>query len=96
MTADHGSGELYTGQMIGMLEAVWGEGWLSPGGPEEVGARCRMGSTSPANRFSISAVGWAGSISIWSRTHGAGFVTGIDVEDTVLITARRAGQRQGP
>ncbi len=23
--------------MIGMLEYVWGDGWLSPGGPEEIG-----------------------------------------------------------
>ena len=37
MTADQASGELYTGQMIGMLETVWGEGWLSPGGADEVG-----------------------------------------------------------
>ena len=35
--ADHGTGgDLYSGQLIGMLELVWGEGWLSPGGPEEV------------------------------------------------------------
>ena len=35
--ADHGAGtELYSGQLIGILELVWGEGWLSPGGPEEV------------------------------------------------------------
>ena len=38
MTAEDGSGELYTGQLIGMLELVWGEGWLSPGGPDEVAA----------------------------------------------------------
>jgi hypothetical protein len=37
--ADHGAGgELYSGRLIGMLELVWGEGWLSPGGPEEVAA----------------------------------------------------------
>ena len=28
--------ELYHDQMIGMLERVWGDGWLSPGGPAEV------------------------------------------------------------
>lgn len=31
MTEDH-----YPPQMIAMLEAVWGEGFLSPGGPDEV------------------------------------------------------------
>ena len=31
------STELYHDQMIGMLERVWGDGWLSPGGPAEVG-----------------------------------------------------------
>jgi 2-polyprenyl-3-methyl-5-hydroxy-6-metoxy-1,4-benzoquinol methylase len=35
--ADHGTGgELYSGQLIGMLELVWSEGWLPPPGPEEV------------------------------------------------------------
>ena len=29
-------GELYHDKMIGMLEAIWGEGYLSPGGPDEV------------------------------------------------------------
>ena len=29
--------DLYNGRLIGMLERVWGEGWLSPGGPGEVG-----------------------------------------------------------
>jgi phosphoethanolamine N-methyltransferase len=28
--------ELYHDQMIGMLERVWGDGWLSPGRPAEV------------------------------------------------------------
>jgi hypothetical protein len=30
------TGELYHSELIGMLELIWGEGWLSPGGPDEV------------------------------------------------------------
>ena len=30
------NGELYHDKLIGMLERLWGDGWLSPGGPEEV------------------------------------------------------------
>ncbi len=29
-------GELYHGQMLAMLQVIWGEGFLSPGGAEEV------------------------------------------------------------
>ena len=30
------TGELYHRQMLDMLQAIWGEGFLSPGGPDEV------------------------------------------------------------
>ena len=29
-------GELYHDRLVGLLERLWGDGWLSPGGPEEV------------------------------------------------------------
>jgi phosphoethanolamine N-methyltransferase len=80
-------GESYHAQMISMLEAIWGEGFLSPGGPDEV-ARL-VGGTAFDGRTVLDIGCGAGGIDIaLTRTHGAGYVCGIDVEDTVLAHAR--------
>lgn len=82
MTDEH-----YPQQMIDMLEALWGEGFLSPGGPEEV-ARVLEGHDI-AGRSLLDIGSGAGGIDIaLVARHGAGYVTGLDVEDTVLSHAR--------
>ncbi|MFM7444901.1 MAG: methyltransferase domain-containing protein, partial [Tabrizicola sp.] len=89
MSDDH-----YPPRMIAMLEAVWGEGFLSPGGPEEV-ARV-IGSHSLKGKAVLDIGCGAGGIDIsLVRDHGAGFVTGIDVEDPVLTHARSLVAREG-
>jgi phosphoethanolamine N-methyltransferase len=87
-------GELYHRDMIHVLEGVWGEGFLSPGGPEEV---ARIVSGHDLSGRSVLDIGCgAGGIDIaLVRNHGAGFVTGIDVEDTVLTHARGLVERAG-
>lgn len=94
MTAEHGSGELYTSQMIGMLETVWGEGWLSPGGADEVG-RVVAGIDFAGKSVLDIGCGVGGADFYLVETKKAGFVTGIDVEDTVIITARRRAVAKG-
>ncbi|MES2145946.1 MAG: class I SAM-dependent methyltransferase [Pseudomonadota bacterium] len=81
-TEDH-----YPARMIAMLEAVWGTGFLSPGGPDEV-ARILEGQQ--IAECSVLDIGCgAGGIDIaLVRNHGAGYVTGLDVEDPVLTRAR--------
>ncbi|HQU68775.1 MAG TPA: methyltransferase domain-containing protein [Albidovulum sp.] len=82
MTDEH-----YPRQMIDMLEALWGEGFLSPGGPDEV-ARVLEGHDIKGRSLLDIGCG-AGGIDIALVTrHGAGYVTGLDVEDTVLAHAR--------
>ncbi len=82
------AGEHYPQRMIAMLEALWGEGFLSPGGPDEV-ARVLSGHDI-AGRSVLDIGCGAGGIDIALVTrHGAGYVTGLDVEDTVLTHARR-------
>lgn len=82
------TGEHYPQRMIAMLEAIWGEGFLSPGGPDEV-ARILAGHDI-AGRSVLDIGCGAGGIDIALVTrHGAGYVTGLDVEDTVLAHARR-------
>lgn len=83
MTEEH-----YPQRMIAMLEAIWGEGFLSPGGPDEV-ARVLAGHDIAGQSVLDIGCG-AGGIDIALVTrHGAGYVTGLDVEDTVLAHARR-------
>ena len=94
MTADHGSGELYTGQMIGMLETVWGEGWLSPGGADEVG-RVVAGVNFAGKSVLDIGCGVGGADFYLVETCKAGFVTGLDVEETVLTTARERAKAKG-
>jgi ubiquinone/menaquinone biosynthesis C-methylase UbiE len=87
-------GELYHGRMIEMLQAVWGEGFLSPGGNEEV-ARL-VADTQLAGRTVLDIGCGAGGIDIaLVRQHAAGYVTGIDVEDTVIACARALIARAG-
>ena len=82
MSEDH-----YPPRMIAMLEAIWGEGFLSPGGPEEV-ARV-IGDHDLRGRSVLDIGCGAGGIDIaLVQTHGAGYVTGLDVEDPVLTHAR--------
>jgi phosphoethanolamine N-methyltransferase len=93
VTAD-ASGELYGGNLISMLEIVWGEGWLSPGGPDEV-ARL-VGGVDFAGRSVLDIGCGVGGIDfLLVERFGAGYVTGIDVEDTVLATARERAKAKG-
>jgi phosphoethanolamine N-methyltransferase len=93
--AEHGeSGELYTGNLISMLEVVWGEGWLSPGGPEEVG-RVLDGLDLKDKSILDIGCGVGGVDFLLVEQYGAAHVLGIDVEDTVLITARTRAETKG-
>jgi SAM-dependent methyltransferase len=73
--------------MIAMLEAVWGEGFLSPGGVAEV-ARVLEGHDLAGKSVLDIGCGAGGIDLALVRDHGAGYVTGIDVEDPVLARAR--------
>jgi SAM-dependent methyltransferase len=73
--------------MIAMLEAVWGEGFLSPGGVAEV-ARVLEGHDLGGKSVLDIGCGAGGIDLALVRDHDAGYVTGIDVEDPVLARAR--------
>lgn len=84
----------YPLQMIDMLQAIWGEGFLSPGGPSEV---ARVIGPHDLTGKSVLDIGCgAGGIDIALITqHGAGYVTGLDVEDPVLAHARGLVEQAG-
>ena len=97
---DTRGGELYHGQMVAMLQVIWGEGFLSPGGPEEV-SRLVAGVDLAGQSLLDIGCGAGGIDVALVRNHSVGHVTGIDVEDTVLAHARdliareRLGSRIG-
>jgi SAM-dependent methyltransferase len=84
----------YPDRMIAMLEAVWGEGFLSPGGPDEVARVIGDQDLTGASVLDIGCGAGGIDVALVAR-HGAGFVTGIDVEDPVLDHARRLIARAG-
>ena len=60
-------GELYHGRAVAMLQAVWGEGFLSPGGLQKWRGSLVM-PTSPGLPCSISGAARAGSTWRWCAT----------------------------
>lgn len=84
----------YPPRMIAMLEAVWGTGFLSPGGRAEV-ARVLDGHDLRCKSVLDIGCGAGGIDLALVQDHGAGFVTGLDVEDPVLSRARALVQAAG-
>jgi SAM-dependent methyltransferase len=81
------TGEHYGDKMLAMLQAIWGRGFLSPGGPEEIARLIGDADLTGASVLDIGS-GAGGAAMTLIRAHGAGYVTGMDVEDTVITHAR--------
>lgn len=88
-TPAHGfDAEHYDERTITFLEALWGDGYLSPGGPEEV-ARVLDGVDLTGARVLDIGCGSGGITVGLVRDHGAASVIGIDVEGPLCGHARR-------
>lgn len=81
------SAYLYDEHHIAFLEAVWGEGFLSPGGPDEV-ARMLDGLDLSGKTVVDIGSGAGGIAILLAGTHGAGQVIGLDVEAPVVAHSR--------
>lgn len=78
---------LYDNAHIAFLEEIWGEGYLSPGGPDEV-SRVLEGLDLTGKRVLDIGCG-SGAITLsLLRDHGAGHVVGVDVEPQVCAAAQ--------
>jgi len=76
----------YSDEDIIEFEAIFGEGFMSPGGQEEVAKIVENVSLAGKEVLDIG-VGIGGPACLLIEKHGVARVTGIDVEDTVLKTA---------
>lgn len=81
------SNEHYGTDMLAMLQAIWGRGFLSPGGAAEIGRLIGDADLAGASVLDIGS-GAGGAALTLIRQHHAGYVTGMDVEDTVITHAR--------
>ena len=77
----------YSRAFIDALQFVWGEGFLSPGGPEE-GAALLAGETLAGKRVLDIGAGVGGIDALLVASHRAGEVVGIDVEPLLIESAR--------
>ena len=84
----------YTDEFVSYLEVIWGEGYLSPGGPEEVG-RILDGLDLTGRKLLDIGCGTGGIALSLAADYGAAKVIGVDVEDPVLATANRRAAAKG-
>ncbi|MEL6482337.1 MAG: methyltransferase domain-containing protein [Pseudomonadota bacterium] len=89
-----GANELYDDGHVAFLEKLWGEGYLSPGGAEEV-ARVLQGLDLKGATIVDIGSGAGGITASLARDYEAARVIGLDVEDTVCATARAAAEAAG-
>lgn len=84
----------YDEDSIAFLEAIWGEGYLSPGGPAEVARLLERVDLSGKSGLDIGC--GAGGVTVaLARDYGAASVIGIDVETPVCATARKRVEASG-
>ena len=86
--------DLYDDGYTAFLWEVWGEGYLSPGGPEEVGRIVEGLHMDGARVLDIGCGSGAITLAL-ALDHGAADVTGIDVEAPVCEAARKRADAAG-
>ena len=77
----------YDAAMRDFLQLVWGDGFLSPGGPEEVARLLEESDVAGARVLDIGA-GLGAVDQLLVGVHGAAHVTGIDIEPALLAEAQ--------
>jgi SAM-dependent methyltransferase len=87
-------GAEYGDAMVEALELIWGEGFLSPGGPQEI-ARILAGLDLRGASVMDIGCGVGGIDFLLAQTHGAGEVIGIDVEAPNIERAAAEAARRG-
>ena len=80
--------------MLALLQAIWGDGFLSPGGAEEI-ARVLEGSDIGGCRVLDIGCGLGAVDELLVTRHGASSVVGIDIDPALLEDMRGRIERAG-
>jgi phosphoethanolamine N-methyltransferase len=83
----------YHDAMVAMLELIWGEGFMAPGGAGNV-ARILQGLETEGSRILDIGCGIGGPALVMAGGHGA-TVQGIDLEAPLVERARRLARERG-
>lgn len=84
----------YDDSMLALLQILWGDGFLSPGGSEEI-ARLLEGSSIAGCRVLDIGCGLGAIDELLVREHGAGSVVGVDIDPRLIEQMRVRMQRAG-
>ena len=82
----------YGAKQVGFLEIIWGEGFLSPGGIEELDLMLAGLNISNKDVLDIGC-GCGGASFHLTRNYNVNTVTGIDVEPLVIKRANKLARR---
>lgn len=91
---DQGPKESYGAPFIAKLELLWGDGFLSPGGREEVALILEGLDLTGLSVLDVGC-GIGGIDVLLAQAHGAAQVLGLDVEDLVLERAAARARDAG-
>jgi len=83
----------YHDAMINMLELIWGEGYMAPGGPDKTDELVK-GLDLRGKRILDIGSGLGGPACHLARVHGA-LVTGVDIEPQLVELSKRQAENQG-
>jgi ubiquinone/menaquinone biosynthesis C-methylase UbiE len=83
----------YFPNMVTMLELIWGDGYMAPGGPGNV-AKMLQGIDTHGKRILDIGCGIGGPVFEMARTHGAE-VVGIDLEAPLIERALEDAKKHG-
>ncbi len=92
MTQDHG--QEYDDAMVTLLEAVWGDGFLSPGGPDEI--RKIVEGVDFADKRVLDIGCGTGGIGLFLAEHySPASFTGVDVDSGLVARANADCEKRG-
>lgn len=83
----------YSDSMVKMLELIWGEGFMAPGGPE-LADRLVAGLDLEGKQLLDIGSGLGGPSCHLAENHGA-IVTGVDIEPQLIEISNRYARQQG-
>lgn len=84
----------YGPKQLNLLKTIWGEGFLSPGGSDEIDEIVKNIDVKNLNILDIGC-GCGGAALHLINPHNASFVTGIDVEPLVIQRAKELASKRG-